>query len=515
MIQTPGPLAKANTQASATIGEQFTYRITVPATPIAVPLYDVRILDDLGLSAANLRFVGARVVSGGSWALSNTGSATDLVIEDTATGIDIPAGGQAVIEITVELQNTATDQSGLSFKNSASYTYNRMNGNERDANGRRRGHHRRHDGGRAGPDAPPRRCVSSPRRANRPTDPAAAGDVLEYALTVPNSGDSTAFDTERGRHPAGEPDRWSPVPRRPDRRRRRRAVSSPNPTASARRRPGLGAAERGRHARHSRRPGAGADLSGDRGVGSPAASIENSAYVDWTSLDGGAARASAPAPAARRRPPPTTTATVRPSATVSTLDNTSIAKAVVEDSYAETPASTTDPVVRVGDTVTYDLTLNLQEYTTRNVVVEDTLPAGMALESFTINGGANFSYTLAAQPAAGATGTLRWEFGDITNQPSNDGTPLDPLVIRYVAKVVTDAPPAGVAYDSSISLDNQAQLSYASGDPAADPERLTATERIDVRQPQMSADHARSTWAAAASAPAPRPTPTRSTSPPM
>ena len=61
----------------------------------------MRILDDLTRSNADLRFVGATVVSGGSWSLSNTGSATNLVIEDTATGIDIPANGQAVIEIFV------------------------------------------------------------------------------------------------------------------------------------------------------------------------------------------------------------------------------------------------------------------------------------------------------------------------------------------------------------------------------------------------------------------------------
>jgi uncharacterized repeat protein (TIGR01451 family) len=159
----------------------------------------------------------------------------------------------------------------------------------------------------------------------------------------------------------------------------------------------------------------------------------------------------------------------------------------VGDSYPETPPSTTDPIIRVGDTVTYDLTLNLQEYTTRNVVVEDDLPVGMALESFTIIGGANFSYTLVAQPAAGATGTLHWEFGDITNQPSNDGTPVDALVIQYVARVVPDAPPVGVDYGTSILRNNLARLSYTGGDPAVYPDRLTATETIEVRQPQMSA----------------------------
>ena len=67
VIQTPGPLLKANLQGNATIGEQFNYRITVPATPIAVPLYDVRVLDDLSLSNADMRFVSATVVSGGTW----------------------------------------------------------------------------------------------------------------------------------------------------------------------------------------------------------------------------------------------------------------------------------------------------------------------------------------------------------------------------------------------------------------------------------------------------------------
>ena len=38
-----------------------------------------------------------------------------------------------------------------------------------------------------------------------------------------------------------------------------------------------------------------------------------------------------------------------------------------------------------GDTVTYELTLNLQEYTTRNVAVEDMLPEGMAPRWYSIS----------------------------------------------------------------------------------------------------------------------------------
>ncbi|KPJ95090.1 MAG: hypothetical protein AMJ53_03605 [Gammaproteobacteria bacterium SG8_11] len=131
-IQAPGPLSKANpAQTTVTIGNQFTYRIKVPADGALadVPLYDVRILDDLTASAADMSFVSASVVSGGSWTLSNTGTSTSLVIEDTATGIDIPAGGQAVIDITVQLSNTLGNQQGLTFNNTATYTYNRSNGN--------------------------------------------------------------------------------------------------------------------------------------------------------------------------------------------------------------------------------------------------------------------------------------------------------------------------------------------------------------------------------------------------
>ena len=482
-IQYPGPLSKANTQATATIGEQFTYRITVPPTPIDVSLYDVRILDDLSLSAADMRFVSANVVSGGDWSLSNTGSATNIIIEDTATGIDIPANSQAVIEITVELQNTLTNQDGLTFTNSASYTYNRMNGNNATQKA----------GGGDGtvnmnvvePDLSATKAVSFVTPAGKlPTEPATVADVLEYSVTIPNGGNSTAFDTSVV---DTLPANVSLVPNSANAQINGVDVTGFVVTPTV-----LSGGEV-----------AWGQKNGDFTLDIPAGqtlvltyqvtveavtgvNINNSVFVDWTSLDSGslAERTGAGCP---------TTDTLNDycygpaTVSVATLDNTFIAKSAVGDSYAETPPSTTDPIVRVGDTVTYDLTLSLQEYTTRNVVVEDDLPAGLALESFTIIGGANFSYTLGTQPAAGDTGTLRWEFGDITNQPSNDGTPIDPLVIQYVARVVTDAPPTGVDYSTSILRTNTARLSYTGGDPAVYPNRLTATETIDVRQPQMRA----------------------------
>jgi uncharacterized repeat protein (TIGR01451 family)/fimbrial isopeptide formation D2 family protein len=479
LVQTPGPLAKATTQVSATIGEQFTYRITVPAMTVSVPLYDVRILDDLSLSDADLRFVGARVVSGGSWSLSNTGTATNLVIEDLATGIDIPADGQAVIEITVQLQNTATNQSGLSFGNSATFTYNRMNGNEdTQTTG---------SAGSSGamtvvePNLAAAKAVSFVIPAGKPaSEPAAVGDVLEYVVTIANSGESTAFDT-------------SVVDTLPA----ELVLVADSATAQ------INGADVTGFVVTPIDLGGGAlvwgDQNGDETLDIPAdqslvltyrarvdstagAVIENSVYVDWTSLNGGTT-AERTGAGCQTSDPLNNYCDGPAVASISTLDNTSIAKAAVADSYAEAPASTADPVVRVGDTVTYELTLHLREYVTRNVVVEDVLPEGMTLESFTISGGADFTYTPGVQPTAGATDTLRWEFGDISNPPGGE----DSLVIRYVARVVTDAPPTGVAYDTSLTRDNQAQLSYTGGDPATYPDRLTSTERIEVRQPQMSA----------------------------
>ena len=127
LIEGPPPtaLAKANTQATATIGEEFSYLITVPSAPHTSPLYDVRILDDLAASAADLEFVGITKVSTfGAWTPVNTGTATSLVIEDPVNGIDIPIGEQAVIEVTVRLADTPANVAGLTFTNTAAYTYN-------------------------------------------------------------------------------------------------------------------------------------------------------------------------------------------------------------------------------------------------------------------------------------------------------------------------------------------------------------------------------------------------------
>ena len=482
LIQTPGPLSKVNTQAVGTIGEQFKYTIKIPATPVDIPLYDVRITDNLLASNADMRFVSASVVSGGNWALRNIGTATIPVIADTITGIDIPANFQTEIEITVELENSSANQAGGLFNNSADYSYNRINGNETT----------RKNGG-AGSTAnmsmvEPFLTIAKAVRFVSPvgkpsTDPGLVGDVLEYTVTVINSGNSMAFDASIIDTLPGNVSLVAGA-----------ATVQINGTEVA----GFVVNP------YTRLDGSlvWGQENGDRTFDIPVGQslvlnyqatidsltggqINNSVYADWTSLDGISIteRTGAGCPVITQ---PNDYCAGPATVAVSTIDNTAIVKSVTGDSFAEIPASPTDPVVRVGDTITYELTLSLHEFITQNVVVEDAMPEGLSLESFVILGGSNFSYTLAAEPASGDIGTLHWEFGDITNMPSNDGTPVDSLVIRYEARVVVDAPPVGVAYDTSILRQNQAQLSYTNGDPSVDPDRLTTTATVDVRQPLMS-----------------------------
>jgi len=124
-VPPPDLLLKENTQATATVGEAFRYQITVPESPYAFPMYDVKIVDDLTASGVDLRFLGvAKLSPSGSWTPVNTGTDEQLVIEDPTLGIDIAAGERIVLEITVVLEDTSINVAGLTFTNTADYSYN-------------------------------------------------------------------------------------------------------------------------------------------------------------------------------------------------------------------------------------------------------------------------------------------------------------------------------------------------------------------------------------------------------
>lgn len=134
-------LSKVNwpgSEITAAIGQPFTYRITVPATPETTTLYDVHvldILDDLSGSAVDMSLVSVTAIAGpaagpATWTPVVTGAPKNLNID---TGVDIAPGQQIVMDVTVVLNNETPitrNTTGKVFVNSATYSFNQINATE-------------------------------------------------------------------------------------------------------------------------------------------------------------------------------------------------------------------------------------------------------------------------------------------------------------------------------------------------------------------------------------------------
>ncbi|MBB3059625.1 DUF11 domain-containing protein [Microbulbifer rhizosphaerae] len=206
--------------------------------------------------------------------------------------------------------------------------------------------------------------------------------------------------------------------------------------------------------------------------------VTNEAYADWTSLDDNVTgqelyeRHGIGCPAVTN---PNNYCTGPAQAQINTEDNSGLEKLVLEDSYGDSADST----VRIGDTITYQLTLNLQPGTTNAVQVTDVLPPGLTLESFAIDDAAGgYVFTPVSQPVPPATGSQVWNLGNVTREL---GTAA-PLLIQYVARVTEDA---GIPHVASTTLTNNASLTYtdAGGNPPAADPRLESSATITVLQP--------------------------------
>jgi uncharacterized repeat protein (TIGR01451 family)/fimbrial isopeptide formation D2 family protein len=475
-IKAPEALMKNSpTPSTATIGQQFSYLITVPTIPVNMPLYDVKILDNL---PTNVSFVSAQLVGSGIYL---SGAGTDpLVIQETTTGIDIPAGEQVVIKVTVELLNTPTNIDGLTFSNAASYTYNKLIGGRSSTEGT--GAADTADMSVVEPLLTATKTVSYALPAGKPiTDPANVNDILQYVITVTNNGNATAFD-------ADIMDMLPPNVELVSGSATAQINGSPDPSFLATPTPQTSGAM------------AWGNLNGDLSLDIPVngnlvliyrvrvlsvdgTPINNTLYGAWTSLDGEATgeRTGGGCPNITS---PNDYCTGPVTATpVSTLDPTTLAKAVVSDTWNTGLSTATDATLRIGDTVVYSLALTLREGVTQNVVVTDALPTGLAydsLMSITPVSGSNFTYTVASQPTPGATGTLTWNLGNVSNAIDNDPVNNN-LVIQYRAKVIKDTL---AQTPTTRALINNATLNYVINGVAASPK--TSIASINVRQPMLS-----------------------------
>ena len=184
-------LSKQALVTTAAIGQPFTYRITLPATPLSTSLYDVRVLDNVSLPATgvSLTYLGssAHLASNArTWAtLANSGSATNLILEDTSTGgLDIPANDQLIVDVVLILSNDVVNNTaGKQFTNTANYTYNSINNNvATQANG--------------SPGASGAVTIIAPSLVMQKSGPATmrVGVPGIFTLNVQNTGDATAWN---------------------------------------------------------------------------------------------------------------------------------------------------------------------------------------------------------------------------------------------------------------------------------------------------------------------------------
>jgi uncharacterized repeat protein (TIGR01451 family)/fimbrial isopeptide formation D2 family protein len=119
VITYPPPLPPSKALMSpntpeATIGQEVVYEITVPETVSTRPLYDVVITDTLD---NNLEYLGFNQTSGP--AVTDNSVAPNLSFSIA----QIPAGQQVVIELHARVRNVLSAQQGVAANNSASYAY--------------------------------------------------------------------------------------------------------------------------------------------------------------------------------------------------------------------------------------------------------------------------------------------------------------------------------------------------------------------------------------------------------
>lgn len=138
-----------------------------------------------------------------------------------------------------------------------------------------------------------------------------------------------------------------------------------------------------------------------------------------------------------------------------------------DGTLAESPTA-----YRIGDIVTYTLTLQVQEATLRQFKVLDSLPAGLKfVQTESISLAADHSFTTYTSPLdvagkaplAEATGDLTWDFGLIVNEGDGNST-NDEITLVYTARVVDDTAAYPVSGSASTERKNVARISFQKAD---------------------------------------------------
>jgi fimbrial isopeptide formation D2 family protein/uncharacterized repeat protein (TIGR01451 family) len=234
-----------------------------------------------------------------------------------------------------------------------------------------------------------------------------------------------------------------------------------------------------------------------KGTTEPSDPLDNKAEISWSSLDDagdGTAVGLATGERTGHDVLGDSGGTLNDYYDVATISRSSVDSATIAKTHSSDTYGAGDTDVRVGDVITYDIDVTLPEGVSKTVVVTDALPTGLEfVDTVSILGDTAAPYSSSAPftyadiaagstPTAGATGTLTWTLGDITNAGDNN-TSNNTLTIVYRARVRDDVSISG----TSNSQQNTATLNYKLEDgTAATPE--TDTETVTVKQPLLTVD---------------------------
>ncbi|HFQ94343.1 MAG TPA: isopeptide-forming domain-containing fimbrial protein, partial [Anaerolineae bacterium] len=160
-------------------------------------------------------------------------------------------------------------------------------------------------------------------------------------------------------------------------------------------------------------------------------------------------------------------------------DNASAPVTLADPLFDKLAPSPTD--YTIGENVTFTLVVTLPEGVTQDLIITDTLPAGLGYVSQqvvpgTFNGGA-LTPTV-TDPGAGNSGAVAWNFGNTTTTADND--PNNNSFQIEVTAVVLNV----MGNQDGVSLTNNAAMTYT--DPESGTVTLTDSENMNVLEPVLS-----------------------------
>jgi uncharacterized repeat protein (TIGR01451 family)/fimbrial isopeptide formation D2 family protein len=179
------------------------------------------------------------------------------------------------------------------------------------------------------------------------------------------------------------------------------------------------------------------------------------------------------------------------STTVTSRNTTTIAKVKSGDTL---PLSLPAAGFRIGDLVTYTVTVTAQEGTLTPFIVSDVLPTGLAFVNtvsiLPATGTVPFTYTTpiagATAPSPGATGTLTWNLGTLVNAGNN--LPDNTLTLVYTARVLNTggiAVPGVSPLTTTTACANSATASYQNF-AAGTLTTATSVASLNAEQPRLT-----------------------------